>query len=174
MGLAAFKDNAKADQVLLNGSELKFAGGTHVWLPDFSNLTDPSSVTGVNLNGAITWKVTNPGIEKTLNGMPGSPKISSSTTIQKSGGYTVTHNPVSGATKIMYTIADGKGKEVQKELAGSATSCNFTAAELAAFSTSKTGMIQASAYRVDEETSGGKKIYYIRMSSHVISTAEIQ
>src|SRR5690606_22473278 len=37
MGLAAFKDNAKADLVVLNGSELKFAGGTHMWLPDFTN-----------------------------------------------------------------------------------------------------------------------------------------
>jgi hypothetical protein len=175
MGLAAFRNNAQANKVLLNGSELKFAGGIHTWMPDFSNVTDPSNATGINLNGSISWEVTNPDINKTLSGgMPGTPKITSSSTIQKSGGYTITHTASSNADKVLYTIADGKGKEVIKEQNGNSTSCAFTAAELASFSTSKTAIIQANAYRVQSETIGGKKVYFIRQSSHTISTAEIQ
>lgn len=173
MGVALFKDRAKADKVTLNGIELSFTNGVHTWLPNLTNLSDPSSIMGINLSGDIKWSVTNPQIDKTLRGLPGTPSITSVATIQRSDGYVLRHAAVSGAQTILYAI-HANNKSVMKELPGNSSQCTFSASELAELGTSKNAIIQANAYVINQETIGGKKIYFVRQSSYSQTGVEIK
>jgi hypothetical protein len=174
IGIAKFKNNAKADLVKLNGSELSFTNGAHVWMPNFKNITDPTSITGINLNGNVQWEVTNPTIQKTLNGFPTKPIITSEKTITKTSGYQLSHNRVSNAEKILYAIYSNADKYLLKEASGTSNSLTFTAEELATLANTKNGMIQVNAYSIDDENIGGKKVYFVRQSSYTITGVTIQ
>lgn len=173
MGIALLKDNAKAGQVLLNNTELKFTNGVHMWMPDFQNLTNPQSFTGIDLNGQITWNVTNPNIQKTISSLPGRPAITSGKTVTRSSGYTFTNQFASGAQKIMYAIYSDNNKYILKEVNGSSTSVTFSAAELAALGSTKTGILQANAYSISNEVIGGKKVYFVKQNSYSVAGVQI-
>lgn len=174
MGVAVFKNKGKADKVLLNGKELKYTNGVYTWLPDFSSFLDPSDAFGIDLSGNITWEITNPNINKTLNRLPSTPKITSSKEITRSSGYNLTHSRVSGAEKILYVIASEKGDPILKEKVGSSTSCEFTAEELSKLSKSEHAMVQANAYTITNETIGGKKVYFVRQSSFSVMNVNLK
>lgn len=173
MGIAVFKGNAKADKVLLNNTELTFTNGVYSWLPNFTNVTDPTALTGINLNGNITWNVTNPTIQKTLSNLPGKPQVTSGKTITKSEGYVITNSSVSGAQNVLYAI-HANNKTVMKTQNGNSSSCSFTAAELAELGTTKNAIVQANAYTISDETIGGKKVYFVRQSSYSVTSVEIK
>ncbi len=173
MGIAVFKGNTKADKVLLNTTELTFTNGVHTWLPNFTNVTDPTALSGINLNGSITWDVTNPTIQKTLSNLPGKPQVTSGKTITRSEGYVLTNSSASGAQNVLYAI-HANNKTVMKTQAGNSTSCSFTAAELAELGTTKNAIIQANAYTITDETIGGKKVYFVRQSSYSVTSVEIK
>lgn len=172
LGVAVLKNNAKADKVLLNNTELKFTNGVHTWMPDFKNVTDPTNVTGINLNGNISWEITNPNISKTLSGIPGKPTVTSGKTITKSQGFVINNSRASGADEVLYAIYSGS-KYVMKTLPGNSTSCTFTAAELAELGTTKNAIVQTNAYAITSETIGGKKVYFVRQSSYSMTSVEI-
>lgn len=174
MGIALFKGNTQAGSVKLNNTELKFTNGVHMWQPDFTDLTNPSAITGVNLSGNISWQVTGPNIEKTLTVLPGMPKITSNKVVTKADGYTLNNVSVSGASKILYGVYSTNGKYVLKEQAGNSTSVNFSKEELADLGSTKNAIIQANAYVITNETIGGKKVYFIRQSSYSITSIEIK
>ncbi|GEM_PF-2818922 len=174
MGIALFKGNTQAGSVKLNNTELKFTNGVHMWQPDFTDLTNPSAISGVDLSGNIVWKVTGPDIEKTLSGLPGTPKVNSGKVVTKADGYTLTNVSASGASNILYGIYSTNGKYVLKEQAGNSTSVNFSASELAELGGTKNGIIQANAYTITNETIGGKKVYFVRQSSYSITGVEIK
>ena len=174
MGVALFKGNAQAGSVKLNNSELKFTNGVHMWQPDFSDLTNPSSISGINLSGNISWEVTSPNITKTLSGLPGMPKVNSGKVVTKADGYTLTNTSISGATKILYGVYSSNGKYVLKEKEGNSTSITFTKEELAELGTTKNGIIQANAYVITNETIEGKKVYFVRQSSYSVTNVEIK
>lgn len=173
VGVAVFKNNAKADKVLLNNTELKFVNGVHTWLPDFTNVTDPTSLTGINLSGNIKWDITNPNLTKTTSALPGKPTITSGKSITKSSGYTLTNQSSSGAAKVIYSIYSTNGKSVLKELNGNSTQCSFTAAELGELGTTKDAIIQTNAYKISTETISGKKVYIINQSSYSVTGVSI-
>ena len=173
MGIAFFKDNAKADKVLLNNTELGFTNGVHMWTPNFANITDPSSVSGIDLNGSITWKVTNPNIEQTLSGLPGKPKITSGKTVTKSAGYTINNSSAGVSGEVLYVIYDENGKSVQKTKSAGSTSCAFTASELSALGSTNNGIVQANAYIIESKTLNGKKVYFVRQSSYSVTGVTI-
>jgi hypothetical protein len=174
LGIAKFKNNTKADLVKLNGTDLPFSNGTHVWMPNFKNVTDPTSLTGINLNGNVQWEVSNPNIQKTLSGFPSKPNITSDKTITKASGYQLTHNRVSNAQKILYAIYAGNDKYILKEAEGNATGMNFTTEELSILSGTKNGMIQINAYTINDENIGGKKVYFVRQNSYTLTGVTIQ
>ncbi|NGM62407.1 hypothetical protein G5B30_10830 [Sphingobacterium sp. SGG-5] len=174
MGVALFKGNAQAGSVKLNNTTLKFSNGVYMWQPDFTDLTNPSSITGVDLSGNISWEVTSPNIEKTLTGLPGMPKVTSGKVMTKIDGYTLTNVSVSGANKILYGVYSSNGKYVLKEKAGNSTSITFSKEELAELGNTKNGIIQANAYVITNETIGGKKVYFIRQSSYSLTNVEIK
>lgn len=173
MGVALFKGNAKADKVMLNNTELTFTNGVYTWLPNFTNVMDPTALTGINLSGNIIWNVTNPTIQKTLTNLPGKPRVTSGKVITSSDGYVLVNNRVSGAEKILYAV-HANNKTVMKELDGNSTQCTFTAAELATLGTTKQAIIQANAYVITNETIGGKKVYFVRQSSYSVTGVEIK
>lgn len=173
MGIAAFKGNAKADNVRLNDTELKFANGVHMWQPDYSNLTNPANLTGITFTNGVNWKVTNPAIEKSLTNLPGTPKVTSAKTITKSAGYTITNQSVGNAQKILYGIYSADGKFVLKEADGASTQIHFSASELAELGSTEQGIIQANAYAIQDETIGGKKVYFVRQSSYSLVSVAI-
>jgi hypothetical protein len=173
LGIAVFKNNAKADKVLLNSTELTFTNGVHTWMPNFSNVTDPTSLTGINLNGNITWDVTNPTIQKTLTNLPGKPTVNSGKTITKSQGFVITNSASSGAQNVLYAI-HANNKSVMKTLSGNSTSCSFTAAELAELGNTSNAIVQTNAYTITNETIGGKKVYFVRQSSYSMTGIEIK
>ena len=173
MGIALFKGNAKADKVVLNSTELTFTNGVYTWLPNFTNITDPTALTGINLSGNIVWNVTNPNIQKTLSNLPGKPRVSSGKVITSADGYVLINNRVSGADKILYAV-HANNKTVMKELDGNSTQCTFTAAELAKLGTTKQAIIQANAYVITNETISGKKVYFVRQSSYSVTGVEIK
>lgn len=173
MGIAVFKGNAKADKVSLNNTDLTFTNGVYTWLPDFKNVTDPTALTGINLNGNINWNVTNPNIQKTLNSLPGKPQINSGKVITKSEGFVITNSSASGAQNVLYAI-HANNKTVMKTMAGNSTSCTFTAAELADLGTTKNAIIQANAYTISDENISGKKVYFVRQSSYSVTSVEIK
>lgn len=173
LGIALFKDNAKAGKVVLNNTELTFINGVHTWMPDFTKLTDPTAFTGINLNGQIHWQVTDPNIDRTVQTLPGTPKISSDTKINISQGYTLTNQVPGGAQKIIYAIYSSSDKFILKELNGNSNSATFTSAELATLRSTKNGIIQTNAYTISNEIIGGKKVYFVRQSSYTLTGVEI-
>lgn len=173
LGIAQFKGKVQAGSVKLNGTDLKFVNGVHLWQPDFSDLSNPSSITGINLNGNIQWNVTNPNIERTLSGLPGMPKINSGKTVTKASGYTVTNAAISGAQYVLYGVYSSNGKYVLKEKAGNSTSITFSASELAELGSTKNGIIQANAYTISDQVLEGKKVYFVRQSSYSLTGVEI-
>lgn len=174
MGVALFKGNVQAGSVKLNNTELKFTNGVHMWQPDFTDLTNPSAITGVDLSGSVSWKVTSPDIEKTLSGLPGMPKVTSAKVVTKADGYTLTNASISGANNVLYGVYSSNGKYVLKEKAGNSTSITFSKEELAELGNTKNGIIQANAYTITNETIGGKKVYFVRQSSYSLTSVEIK
>ncbi|HMR17659.1 MAG TPA: hypothetical protein PKA53_00040 [Sphingobacterium sp.] len=175
MGVALFKGNTQAGSVRLNNTELKFTNGVHVWQPDFTDLTNPSAITGVDLSGAISWEVTNPNISANLSSLPTMPKVTSAKVVTKVDGYTLTNNASNSAAKILYAIYSSNGKYVMKEdRPGNSTSVTFSAAELAELGSTKNGIIQANAYFITNQTIDGKKVYFVRQSSYSVTGVEIK
>lgn len=172
LGIALFKDGGRAGKVLLNNTELTFTNGVYTWIPNLTNITDPTSVTGINLNSSVNWNITSPDIQKTLGNIPGKPRITSGKTINRSQGYTLTNQFASSAQKVLYGVY-ANNKYVLKEMGAGSTQVNFTAAELADLGTTKNGMIQANAYIITDEVINGKKVYFVRQSSYTVTGVEI-
>lgn len=174
MGVALFKGNAKAEKVVLNEVELKFVNGVHIWQPDYSNLTNPANLTGIDFSSGANWQVTNPTFQQAAGNLPGMPKITSGKAVTRSSGYTITNQPVGNAQKVLYGIYSSNGKYVHKEAAGNSAQLSFSAEELASLGATKQGIIQANAYTITDKTIDGKKIYFVRQSSYSLTGVEIK
>jgi hypothetical protein len=174
MGVAVFKDKGKADKVVLNDTELTYTNGVYTWTPNFTNITDPESVTGIQFDSGVNWKISNPNITKNISGFPSMPKITSGKTVAKNEDFTVTNNSISSAQKVLYAIYSEDGKYVMKEVDGNSRSCTFTKAELSVLKKGSNGMVQANAYTIKNETIGGKKVYFINQSSYTITGVTIE
>lgn len=157
LGVAAFNNGSSlvsAGTVKLNTNTLTLntnnsysftVGATNPTGIDFSSGVD-WDVSGANGFGAFTKSVT--------LGFPTVSEVTSSTTITKASGYSLTVSTVTNADSVLFLIG-----EVSKTLAGNATSCTFSASELSGLNTGST-VIQVAAYKFANETLGGKNIYY--------------
>ncbi len=118
--------------------------------------TDP---TGIDFNSGVAWTVAGGNGFSAINknvtiGFPTVGAVNSSTTVNKANGYTLSVNSVSGADSVLFLIG-----EVNKTIAGNATSCTFTADELNGLATGAT-VVQVAAYKTTSETTNSKKVYY--------------
>lgn len=174
MGVARFEGGAKAEKVLLNDVELKFANGAHFWQPDYSDLSNPANLTGIDFNGGVHWEVTNPSIDHAPGNVPGMPKVTSGKTVTRSEGYTITNQAVGNAHKMLYNIISSNGKYVMKEAASGSSGVSFSAEELSALGATKQGIVQATAYSITSQSIDGKKVYFVRQSSYSLTGVEIK
>jgi hypothetical protein len=118
-----------------------------------------TSPLGIDFNSGVNWNVAGgngfPAINKNVTlGFPTVSEITSPTTITKANGYTLYVNSVTGADSVLFLIGD-----VNKTIAGNATSCTFSPSELSSLSAGTT-VVQVAAYITTNETLNGKLIYY--------------
>ena len=150
-------DFISAGMVTCNGSELGINANNSYTFTDIT-ATNP---TGIDFNNDVEWDVTGANGIPAFNfnadvfGFPSATAITSSTTVDKADGYTVTCNNVSGADSTLFNIGGAI-----KTLAGNATSCTFTAAELADVATGMS-VVQVVPYVIGSNTFGSKKIYFV-------------
>lgn len=158
LGVGAFFDGSgnlvEVGTVKLNNETLtKNPNNSYVYQPGTQNPL------GIDFSGGVSWNVTGgngfTGFTKNVTlSFPTVDEINSSTTITKANGYTLSTTQVTGADSVIFLIG-----EVSKTLAGNATSCSFSANDLSGLSNGST-VIQIAAYTYDNDTQGGKTIYY--------------
>jgi hypothetical protein len=157
-GVGVFFDGAGAmvdvGTVSLNTEDLtKNSNNSYVSQPGTSNPT------GIDFTSGVTWNVAGGNGFSAINknvtiGFPTVGAVNSSATITKANGYTLSVNSVSGADSVLFLIGD-----VNKTIAGNATSCTFSSGELSGLATGTT-VVQVAAYITTSETTGGKKVYF--------------
>lgn len=158
IGVGVFFDSGSnyvdVGTVQLNSNPLtKNPNNSYTYTPGQSNPT------GIDFSGGVNWNVAGgngfTAINKNVTlGFPTVSEITSSSTVSKTSGYTLTVNTVTGADSVLFLIGD-----VNKTIAGNATSCTFSSSELSSLSNGST-VAQVAAYISTNETLGGKIIYY--------------
>jgi hypothetical protein len=137
----------------VEGSEMtKYDNNSYALLP---GATNPN---GIDFENQVTWEITGAnGFEAFSNAdnsiWPNVSDITSSTTVSKAG-YTMTLTGVNNADSVLFILSD-----VQKTVSGNATSCTFTAAELAATATGE-NIMMAAVYRSNSSVINGKNMYF--------------
>lgn len=140
--------------VQLNSNALtKNSNNSYTYTPGQANPT------GIDFSSGVNWSVAGGNGFSAINknvtlGFPTVSEITTSGTITKANGYTLSVNTVTGADSVLFLIGD-----VNKTIAGNSTSCTFSASELSSLSNGST-VIQVAAYISTNETVGGKLIYY--------------
>lgn len=125
-----------------------------------------SNPTGIDLTASneVTWSVGGgnsfPAFTRTIMGpFPGVDAITSDGTVVRANGYTLSTSAVANADSVIFTLGS-----LIRVLPGAATSCSFSAAELAGQSAG-TSIAQIVGYRYVDETIGGKKVYFVKQAS---------
>ena len=170
VGIAVFPtaDNAStyidAGTVKLNDVELtRQSNNSYVSTPTQANPM------GIDLSGGGThWTVSGangiPAIDQTPSfGFPTVGDITSSTTVTRSSGYTLTVATISTSDSVVFTV----GSVVKTKPSGT-TSCSFSSAELGGVSTG-TSFIQVSPYSYTHQMLSGKDIYFGKQTARTVS-----
>lgn len=113
---------------------------------DFSSSTN-WSVSGGNGHAAFTY-------DASSLVFPTGSAITSSATVTKANGYTLTCSSVSAADSTLFIIGN-----VSKTLAGSANSCTFSASELSGLSAG-TSVVMIVPYKLTQTMINGKNYYF--------------
>ncbi len=169
MGVAIFPSAANAEvfvnagTVKLNDVELtRQSNNSYVSIPSQSNPT------GIDLgNGTTHWTVTGgndvPALDQTPSfSFPDVGEITSSTTVDRSSGYTLAASTVSACDSVVFMV----GGVVKYKPSGT-TSCTFTAAELAGVATGPS-LVQVSAYSYVHQAIGGKEFYFGKQTTRTV------
>lgn len=150
-------DFITAGSVSCNGGELALNPNNSYTFTDIST-TNP---TGLDFNSDVQWEVSGGNGIPTISfnadvfGFPTVGQITSGDTVDKASGYTVSCASVSGADSVLFLVGGAT-----KTLAGSATSCAFSASDLSDVDTG-TNVVQVAAYVSNPTTFDTKKIYFI-------------
>jgi hypothetical protein len=140
--------------VQLNSNALTLnPNNSYVYVPGTSNPT------GISFSGGVDWSVVGgngfPAITKNLTlAFPTVSEITSSATVTKANGYTLSVSTITGADSVLFLVGG-----VDKTIPGNATSCTFSASELSGLADGTT-VVQVAAYTSTSETLSGKLIYY--------------
>lgn len=113
---------------------------------DFSSSTN-WSVSGGNGHAAFTY-------DASSLTFPTGSAITSSETVTKANGYTLTCSNVSGADSTLFMIGN-----VAKTMTGSSVSCTFTASELSSLSAGNS-VVMIVPYKLIQTTINGKNYYF--------------
>jgi hypothetical protein len=116
---------------------------------------------GLDFNSEVLWDVSGGNGIASFNidanpiGFPVVGEITSSEIVETSDGYTMTCASVSGADSVIFVIGG-----TTKTLAGNATSCTFTSAELQSLATGPS-VAQVAAYVMAPNDFGDTRIYTV-------------
>ncbi|MDB4534079.1 hypothetical protein N9242_04335, partial [Vicingaceae bacterium] len=157
-GVATFIDGNSS---FIGAGTVKLNTNTLTQNPNNSYVFVPGTTmpTGISFAGNVSWDVSggngfNAFTKNVTIGFPTVSEITSSATVTKSTGYTVTVNNVSGADSVLFLVGG-----IDKTISGNATSCTFSSSELSSLANG-TAAVQVAAYISTNETIGGKVIYY--------------
>ena len=119
--------------------------------------TEPS---GIDWSGNPDWNVAGDGTipaftHTTTIGFPGAGAVTSSATVTKANGYTLSIANVSGADSVIYMIGGVLFTE-----AGNVTSHTFSASDLSGLGTGP-NFVQAAAYKIESAEYGGKTFHFV-------------
>lgn len=161
MGVAFFPSAADAavfvdaGAVRLNDVDLtRQSNNSYVSIP---TQTDP---TGIDLaSGSTHWTVAGgngvPALDQTPSfNFPDVGEITSSTTVDRSSGYTLTADNISACDSMIFMV----GGVIKYQPSGT-SSCTFTAAELAGLAAGPS-LIQVTAYSYEHQVISGKDFYF--------------
>ncbi len=151
--------------VTCNGDALSLqSNNSYVYQPGATNPT------GIDLTASneVTWNVAGGSgfspFQRTIAGpFPATGAITSSTTVVRANGYTLTATNVLNADSVIFLVGD-----VSKTLPGNASSCTFSASELSGVAAGSS-VLQVSAYRSVTEDVDGKRIYFVKQSARTLS-----
>lgn len=155
---------ADAGTVKVESKELtKQANNSYVFTP---SQTEP---TGIAFSNPISWEVSGNGsvtaFTHDLTGAyPSADSITSALTFDNNNAYTLTVASVSDADSVLFMVVGASGTPLIKYQSGTATSCTFTQAEMATIPAG-TGLVQVVPMRITDNTSGGRKYYYVRQTA---------
>ncbi len=158
---SAAGSRAIAGSVDWNGNTLTQGGDSAYSYFSFSNLNTSGSLWNI-IAGTVV-----PAFTATYPDFPSLPVISSSGTISRAAGFTVTFSPVTGADSIYVTITGSASKS--KLIAGSSTSCDFSAADFNALSATSSGQVNVGAWNRYMQSVSSKNYYFYNNSSTIQS-----
>ena len=122
--------------------------------------------TGIDLTASneVTWNVAGGSgfstFQRTIPGpYPVAGPLTSSSTVVRADGYTITTTNVLNADSVIFTLG-----QLSKTRTGNANSCAFAASELSGLATGAS-LMQVSAYNSVNEVIDGKRIYFVKQSS---------
>jgi len=124
---------------------------------------------GISMSPPIDWEIGGSGsvtafTHSVVGNFPTADSISSALTFSNTGAYTLSAGNVSNADSVIFMIAGASGAPLLKTLPGNATSCTFTAAEMATLVVG-TGLVQVVPMRITEHSIAPKKYYFIRQTA---------
>ncbi|MCW5899682.1 MAG: hypothetical protein KIT10_10465 [Flavobacteriales bacterium] len=136
------------------------SNNSYVFMPGAAN---PSGI-DLTASNNVTWTVAGgngfPDFDRTITGpFPGAGPITSSATIVRSQGYTLTSSSVLNADSVVFTLGS-----LVKTLPGNAASCSFSVAELETLAAGAS-LVQIAPYNSTTEDIGGKTIYFVKQAS---------
>jgi hypothetical protein len=162
IGVAAFytPDNPNsfldAGTVTLNANTLaKQTNNSYVLMPGTSNPT------GIDFAGGVSWSVGGNGniaaftFEPSIE-FPTVGSITSSGTVSKSNGYTLTASSVADADSVIFMVGS-----VVKTVSGNPTSYTFSSSELSSLQNGNS-VVQIAAYKIQESTQNTKTYHFIK------------
>lgn len=126
----------------------------------YLSMPTTANPTGIDLSSGTThWVVSGsanvPAFDRTPSfSFPTVQPVTSSTTVVRADGYTLSAGSVSGADSVVFAVGG-----ILKTLPGGNSSCSFSAAELASLSAGPS-IVQVAAYTFEHEVIDGKDIYF--------------
>lgn len=166
VGSAFFYENGNTS-TFLDAGTVTLTGQTLTKQTNNSYLYMPSGtdVTGIDFEAdGVSWNVTGagsiPAFSKNMGtAFPNADAVTSSSTVSKASGYTLTASNVSGADSVYFQVHD-----VVVAQPGNANSYTFTAAELANVPAGPS-IVQVVAMKIVPEAVSSKMMYYVKETS---------
>lgn len=150
---AATPTKVSVGDVKVNGTTMDYMGDTYI------ATASASQATGIDWSNGVMWEVSGdngfPSFTHTpTNNFPTVTEITSGDVVNKSSGYTLTCNTVTGADSVLFLVGD-----VYKTLGPTATSCTFTSSDLSTLDNG-TNVVQIVPYTYSSASFGGKSICF--------------
>lgn len=152
-GISSNMTRVNVGTVKLNSTTMDYMGESYITTASTSNPT------GIDFDSGVSWEVSGANgytgfTHSPTNNFPTASEITSSTTVTKADGYTLTCNTVTGADSVLFIVGD-----VHKTLGNNATFCTFTSSELSGLGTG-TQLVQIVPYSYTLAAFGGKTICF--------------